>query len=100
MSETPRATLTIYRRPDLAPGAARYEVDCKFSTTGLTSIPNPELAMTDEMLILAAGYAHEERCGQCDVSDVLDLGDQEMRALTERTWSTIQGELLMRGRRN
>ena len=100
MSETPRATLTIYRRPDLAPGAARYEVDCKFSTTGLTSIPNPELAMTDEMLILAAGYAHEERCGQCDVSDVLSQGDQQARELAERLWAELQGALLMRGRRN
>ena len=96
----PRASLRILRRPDLAPGAARFEVDCKFSTTGLTHVPSPALPMTDEMLILAAGYAHEERCGECDVSDVLSRGDQQVRDLTERMWAELQGALLMKARRN
>ena len=96
----PRASLRILRRPDLAPGAARFEVDCKFSTTGLTHVPSPALPMTDEMLILAAGYAHEERCGECDVSDVLDRGDQQMRAATEELWPKVQGALISRARRN
>ena len=96
----PRATLRILRRPDLAPGAIRFEVDCRYSTTGLSSIPSPVLPMTDEMLILAAGYAHEERCGECDVSDVLDRGDQQARAATEELWPKVQGALISRARRN
>ena len=99
-TKTPKATLRILRRPDLAPGAARFDVDCRYSTTGLTSAPTPALSMTDDMLIFTAAYAHEERCGPCDVSDVLDRGDQQMRALTEELWPRIQGALLMRGRRN
>ncbi len=96
----PRARLRIHSRPDLAPGAIRYEVDCWYSTTGLTHLPSPVLPMTDEMLILAAGYAHEQRCGQYDVSDVLSRGDQQSRELTERMWAELQGAMLMRGRRN
>ena len=95
----PRATLRVLRRPDLGPDAVRFEVDCPASITGLTSIPTPALRLTDEMLILAAGYAHEERCGACDVSAVLDRGDQELRELTERTWSELRAAV-MRGRRN
>ena len=96
----PRATLRILRRPDLAPGAARYEVDCKYSTTGLTSIPNPALPMTDEMLITAAAFAHEERCDGCDLADVFARGDQQMRAVTEELWPKVQGALISRARRN
>ena len=100
MSKPPRATLRILRRPDLAAGAARYEVDCTFSTTGLTSIPTPALAMTDEMLITAAAFAHEERCGECDLADVFARGDQQMRAVTEELWPKVQGALLMKTRWN
>ena len=96
----PRATLTIYRRPDLAPGAVRFEVDCRYSTTGLTSIPTPAVAMSAEALILAAAYAHEERCGECDLADVFAKGDQQMWAATEELWPKVQGALIMRGRRN
>ena len=100
MNKTPRASLTIYRRPNLAPGATRYEVGCKFGTTGLTSIPTPVVALTDKMLITAAAYVHQERCGGCDLGDVFTRGDQQMRELTEELWPKIQGALLMRARRN
>ena len=99
-AKTPRATLRILRRPGLAPDAKRFEIDCHYSTTGLTSIPTPAVPMADEMLILAASYAHQERCGACDVSDVLDRGDQQMSQLTEELWPKVQGALIMRGRRN
>ena len=91
MSKTPQATLRILRRPDLAPGATRFEVDCRYSTTGLTHIPNPVLPMTDEMLITAVAYSHEERCGRCNLEDVFARGDQQMRAVTEELWPKVQG---------
>ncbi len=100
MNKTPRATLRILRRPDLAPGAARYEVDCKFSTTGLTHVPSPALPLTDEMLITVAAYAHEERCGECSLTDVFARGDQQMRELTEELWPKVQGALISQRRRN
>ncbi len=96
----PRATLTIYRRPDLATGAVRFEVDCRSSTTGLTHVPNPALPLTDEMLITVAAYAHEERCGQCDLADVFARGDQQMQAVTEELWPKVQGAVISRRRRN
>jgi len=85
MKTKTKATLRILRRPDLAPGAARYDVDCKFSTTGITHSPRP-LALVDAALITAVAIEHEERCGDCD--------------LTERLWPLVQAEMVMRGRRN
>jgi hypothetical protein len=95
----PRATLKIMDLPTFGRAARRFEVDCPASTTGLTHLPTPALGLSDEVLILAAGYAHEERCGECDVGDVLGRGDQGVRGLTERTWAAVR-ERLMDGRRN
>ena len=83
-TKTPRATLRILRRPDLRPGAARFEVDCKYRTTGLTHFPAPGIDLTDGVLILAAAYEHEARCGACELSDVLARGDQQLRELVDR----------------
>ncbi len=102
-TKTPRATLRVLRRPDLRPGAARFEVDCRYSTTGLTHLPAPDLDLTDGMLILAAAYEHEARCGRCDLSDVLDRGDPRIRELVDREWPKLEAALLWRvmdGRRN
>ena len=102
-TKTPRATLRILRRPDLRPGAARYEVDCKFSTTGLTHLPAPGIDLSDGVLILAAGHEHEFRCGECDLADVLDRGDQQLRELVDREWPKVEAALIERvtlGRRN
>jgi hypothetical protein len=79
----PRATLRILDVPKLGRDARRFEVDCRYATTGLTQVPVPSSRLSDEVLILAAGWAHEERCGRCDVGDVLGRGDQELRAQTE-----------------
>ena len=102
-TKTARATLRILRRPDLRPGAVRFEVDCRYSTTGLTHLPAPGVDLTDGVLILAAAYEHESRCGRCDLSDVLDRGDQRLRELVDREWPKVEAALLervMRGRRN
>ena len=95
----PRASLRILHLPHIGRDVKRIEVECRYSTTGLTSVPVPGMGWTDEALITAAAYAHEERCGACDVSDVLDRGDQEIRDWTERTWAEIQARQLA-GRRN
>ena len=82
----PRATLRILHLPHIGRDVKRFEVDCRYSTTGLTSIPGGSIELHEDCLILAAAYAHQERCGACDVSDVLDRGDQQMRQLTEELW--------------
>ena len=96
----PRATLRTLDLSHLGPGIVRYEVDCPAGTTGLTMVPSERLCLPEQTLILVVAWEHEGRCGRCCIEDVLAQGDQEMRALTERTRSKIQGELLMRGRRN
>ena len=100
MSTRWTATLRILHRPDLAPGATWFEVDSRYATTGLTHIPSGNVDLHEECLILAVGYAHEERCGRCDVSDVLDRRDQQMREVTDELWPKVQVAMVMRGRRN
>jgi hypothetical protein len=43
MTRRPQATVRILRQPHLAPDAVRVEVDCRYSTTGLTAIPSYEV---------------------------------------------------------
>ena len=102
-TKLPRASLRVLHQPHLGPGVVRFEVDCKYSTTGLTHVPSPAVPLTDEMLILAAAYEHEARCGECDLADVLDRGDQRLRRVVDEEWPRIEAALLervMRGRRN
>jgi hypothetical protein len=76
--------------PDFGRDVKRFEVDCPRATTGLTHPPVPALGQTDEVLILAAAYAHEERCGACDVGAVLDRGGQQLRDAAERASARFQ----------
>ena len=102
-TKLPRATLRILRRPDLAPDAKRIEVDCRCATTGLTLLPQPELHLIEGVMVIIAATAHEERCGRCDVSEVLAKGDQQLRQTVDNAWPKLQAELaerMMKGRRN
>ena len=95
----PKATLRAFDLPALGPGVRRLEVECPRSCTGVTMVPGP-VALTDELVALVAGFAHEERCGQCDVGHVLAQGDQRARELTEALWPQIQGARISQQRRN
>ena len=99
MTKLLRAALRILRRPDLAPDAKRFEVDCPYATTGLTLLPRPDLHMTDGVMVIIAATAHEERCGRCDLSGVLDQGDQAFREQADRLWGEVCAAVV-RGRRN
>jgi hypothetical protein len=48
MTRRPLAQVRILKRPDLAPDAVRVEVDCRYSTTGSTSIPSEVHARGDQ----------------------------------------------------
>jgi hypothetical protein len=73
----PKASVRVMNRPDIAPGAKRFEVECPASTTGLTHAPGPT-DMSDDVLVTMAASAHQGRCGRCDVSDLLDRGMAEL----------------------
>jgi hypothetical protein len=88
--------------PHLGEGAVRIEVDCKHSTTGLTSVPGP-LDLPTPALITAACFEHEARCGECDVSQAHARGATGLRAETERVYAQMQQRWQRRyahGRRN
>ena len=79
MSTMPQARLRILDRPDLGQDARRFEVGCRFGTSSITTTPGNELP--DSVMILIAARIHEEQCGGCDLSAVLDRGDQPVREL-------------------
>ena len=95
----PRATVRILRGPDLVPDSKRFEVECPYATTGLTLLPRPGLHLTEGMMVIVAATAHEERCGRCDLSGVLDQGDQAFREAADRLWGEVCAAVV-RGRRN
>jgi hypothetical protein len=89
MMRRPIAEVRVIRRPDLYPDAVRIEIDCTYSTTGLTSIPGPMLALPREQMVTAACFEHEARCGDCDTEAAHRQGDQRVREQTDRAWDAL-----------
>ncbi len=89
MSRRPRAEVRILKLPYLHPDAIRIEVECRSSTTGLTSIPGPMLALTRAQMITAATFEHEARCGECDTSAAHAQGDRQVRELNDHAWDEL-----------
>ena len=92
MSRRPKANVQVLNRTDLAAGCLRIEVSCRFSTTGLTSIATERIGLTVPVLITTACYEHESRCGECDVSQAHERGDQHIRTVTEDAWNAAGDE--------
>ena len=89
MTYRPIAVVTVIALPHLHPDSVRIEIECKWSTTGLTSIPGPMLALTRQQLITSAVFEHEARCGECDTEDAHEQGDREIREQTDRAWNEL-----------
>jgi hypothetical protein len=103
MTRRPIASVRVLTLPHLHPDAVRVEVDCRFSTTGLTSIPGPMLALTRPQMITAAVFEHEARCGDCDTEAAHRQGDRRVREMTDRAWNDLlveAGRRYAHGRRN
>jgi hypothetical protein len=79
MARRPLACVRILKLPHLDPDAIRVEIDCKFSATGLTSIPGPQFALTRPQMVTAAVFEHEARCGDCDTSAAHQQGNHTIR---------------------
>ena len=77
MSTMPQARLRILDRADLGQDARRLEVECRFGTSSITTTAGDELP--DSVMILITARIHEEQCGGCDLSPLLDRGDQRVR---------------------
>jgi hypothetical protein len=45
VSRRPVAAVTVLKLPHLHPDAIRVEIECRYSMTGLTSIPGPMFAL-------------------------------------------------------
>lgn len=95
MSRRPSATVRILTLPHIAPDAVRVEIECRYGTTGLMSVPGPQLALTRPQMVTMATFEHEARCGRCDTEPAHQQGDQSTRKMTDRAWN----ELLVAGQR-
>jgi hypothetical protein len=87
VSRRPIASVRVLQRPDLGEDCLRIEVDCRYSTTGITSIPSERVGLPVPALITAACFEHEARCGRCDASEVHAAGNRALREETERIWT-------------
>jgi hypothetical protein len=96
MSRRPIAEVRVMKVPHVHPDALRIEIDCKYSTTGLTSIPRPHHALTKAQMITAAVFEHEARCGDCVTSDAHRQGDGAIREQTERVWNQVKQAMARR----
>src|SRR5688572_25679336 len=83
------ATATVLKRPDLAEGCVRVEVECPASRTGLTQLPGLMQALTTEQMVTAATFEHEARCGRCDTEPAHAQGDRQTREQTDRAWNEL-----------
>ena len=99
----PRATLRVLDLPELGSGARRWELDCPTGTTGLTLMPRPDLDVTDAVMVIIAAVAHQNTCGRCDLSGLLDQEDQSFREQADRLWDALFAAAMVqrrgRGRR-
>jgi hypothetical protein len=87
MSRRPIATVTVIHRPDFGLGAIRVEVVCPAGVTGVTSIPGRLPAeVRGPTLVLAACTEHEARCGRCDLDEVRQHADVQLRAALVDAW--------------
>jgi hypothetical protein len=83
------ARVIVMKMPRLHPEAIRVEIDCRYSTTGLTSFPGPVFALTRGQLITSAVFEHEARCGRCSTDHAHQQGDRQIREMTDRAWKDL-----------
>ena len=96
MKRQPMATVRVIRLPHVHADAVRVEIECPSSVTGMTSVPGPDELATVELLVTAAVFEHERRCGECLTDEAHRKGDQDVRAYAERGYALIRKLQLQR----
>jgi hypothetical protein len=91
MTRRPYAQVQVIHLPHLAEGAYRIEVDCRYSATGITTLPGAGgLNLGMSATITFAVYTHEERCGDCDTSRAHARGNPQIREHVEQLSVAMQ----------
>ena len=103
VSRQPSASVIVKRLPHIAPDAIRIEIDCRYSTTGLTSIPGRAYEMTREQLITELRQSLDnvnklaglmQFCSTCQMnltlpavpSSILTVSEGVTQMLTDKGW--------------
>ena len=93
MRRAPIATVRVIHRPDFGDAAIKVEVACPDRVTGLLNVlGDAEPKLRGAVLVLAACFEHEARCGACDLSEAREQADVEIRAAPEGAWSAWREE--------
>jgi hypothetical protein len=93
------AQLFIDPMPELAEGAKRYLVDCKWSSTRLIFCPGGDLKLTEPMLITIVIQRHEDECGRCNLARLWRHADPSLKQAVDDAWQQL-GAMAMQERRN
>ena len=89
----PIATVKVIHRPDFGPLAIKVEVGCPGRATGLLNVlGEAPPGVRGALLIVAACFEHEARCGRCDLTDTREQADVEVRAAPEEAWAAWREE--------
>jgi hypothetical protein len=93
MQQPTTATVKVTHRPDFGDEAIEVEVTCPERVTGLLNVlGDAEPGLRGAVLILAACFEHEARCGRCDLSEVREQANVEVRAAPEEAWAAWREE--------
>jgi len=93
MGRRSSATVKVIHRPDFGPLAIKVEVGCPGHVTGLLNVLGdspPEVR--GALLIIAACFEHEARCGRCDLTDAREQADVEVRVAPDEAWGAWREE--------
>lgn len=84
----PSATLQIGPAQGWGPQARHLVVECPNAITSMVWSPAAlGVDLDDDILVLVAGWKHEEECSECDVEPVLKQGNPQMRQRVDRMWA-------------
>ena len=93
MQQPPIAIVRVVHRPDFGDAAIKVEVSCPDRVTALmNALGDAEPKLRGAVLILAACFEHEARCGTCDLSAAREQADVEVRAAPEGAWRAWREE--------
>ena len=93
MQRRPIASVRVIHRPDFGPLAIKVEVGCPERVTGLVNVlGEADPHVRGAVLIVAACFEHETRCGLCDLTDARWQADVEVRAAPEEAWAAWREE--------
>jgi hypothetical protein len=86
----PVAMVRVIHRPDFGLQAVQIEVMCPAGVTSVTSTSRGHLSpdVRVSSLIATACFEHEARCGGCNLTEVYQQAQVDLRVAPSEAWET------------